>query len=75
LRWLSTQPGTVARLSRHDGSAEEQTELPEPVVRHFDETGYRGLLFGAAQLDDQGRVGLLLYEAAIPISSNCLTPR
>jgi len=61
--WLSTQTGTV-RLSRHDGS-EEQVELPEPVTRHFDETGYRGL-FSVPLVDDQGRVGLLLYESSDP---------
>jgi multidrug resistance efflux pump len=61
--WLSTQSGAV-RLSRHDGS-EEQGELPEPVTRHFDETGYRGL-FSVPLVDDQGRVGLLLYESSDP---------
>jgi RND family efflux transporter MFP subunit len=63
LRWLATQPGTV-QLSRHDGS-EGQVELPEPVTRHFDESGYRGL-FSLPLVDDQGRVGLLLYESSDP---------
>ena len=63
LRWLSTQPGTV-QLSRHDGS-QLQEELPEPVTRHFDESGNRGL-FSLPLVDDQGRVGLLLYESSDP---------
>jgi transcriptional regulator with GAF, ATPase, and Fis domain/multidrug resistance efflux pump len=63
LRWLATQPGTV-QLSRHDGS-EEQVELPEPVTRHFDGSGNRGL-FSLPLVDDQGRVGLLLYESSDP---------
>jgi GAF domain-containing protein/multidrug resistance efflux pump len=63
LRWLSTQPGTV-QLSRH-GGAEEQAGLPEPVTRHFDASGSRGL-FSLPLVDDQGRVGLLLYESSDP---------
>jgi len=63
LRWLATQPDTL-QLSRHDG-AEGQSELPEPVNRHFDESGNRGL-FSLPLVDDQGRVGLLLYESSDP---------
>jgi RND family efflux transporter MFP subunit len=63
LRWLSTQPGPV-QLSRHDGS-EEKAELSEPVTRHFDVTGFRGL-FSLPLVDEQGRVGLLLYESSDP---------
>jgi RND family efflux transporter MFP subunit len=63
LRWLSTQPETT-QLSRHDDS-EQAEELPEPVTRHFDATGYRGL-FSLPLVDDQGRVGLLLYESSDP---------
>jgi transcriptional regulator with GAF, ATPase, and Fis domain/multidrug resistance efflux pump len=63
LRWLATQPETL-HLSRHDGSP-DQAELPEPVTRHFEETGYRGL-FSLPLVDDQGRVGLLLYESSDP---------
>ncbi len=63
LRWLATQPETL-QLSRH-GGAEAQTELPEAVTRHFDESGNRGL-FSLPLVDDQGRVGLLLYESSDP---------
>jgi RND family efflux transporter MFP subunit len=63
LRWLATQPESL-QLSRHDGSP-DQAELPEPVARHFEESGYRGL-FSLPLVDDQGRVGLLLYESSEP---------
>jgi RND family efflux transporter MFP subunit len=63
LRWLATQPGAL-QLSRHDG-AEEQADLPEAVTRHFDASGNRGL-FSLPLVDDQGRVGLLLYESSDP---------
>jgi GAF domain-containing protein/biotin carboxyl carrier protein len=63
LRWLATQPETL-QLSRHDG-AEDQAEFPEAVTRHFDESGNRGL-FSLPLVDDQGRVGLLLYESSDP---------
>ncbi len=63
LRWLTTQSGPV-QLSRHDDS-EQQADLPAEVTRHFDESGYRGL-FSLPLVDDQGRVGLLLYESSDP---------
>jgi len=63
LRWLSTQPGVV-QLSLQEGS-DGQVELPEAVFRHFDLSGNRGL-FSLPLTDDQGRVGLLLYESSDP---------
>jgi GAF domain-containing protein len=64
LRWLSTQDGTVHLRSRGD-SATPAADLPEAVSRHFEATGY-GALYSLTLADDQGRVGVLLYEATDP---------
>jgi transcriptional regulator with GAF, ATPase, and Fis domain/multidrug resistance efflux pump len=58
LRWLSTQDGTL-HLRRN------AAELPDAVSRHFEATGY-GALYSLTLADDQGRVGILLYEATDP---------
>jgi multidrug resistance efflux pump/transcriptional regulator with GAF, ATPase, and Fis domain len=63
LRWLSVQPG---RLHLRRKAAPEATpELPSPVAAHFDATGYRAI-YSLPLADDQGRVGLLLYESSDP---------
>ena len=65
LRWLSAENDPL-HLSRYDeADAESQPELPGAVARHFEETGYRSL-FSLPLADDQGRVGLLLYESSVP---------
>ena len=61
LRWLSTQEGALHLRRREDG-AETADELPEAVAQHFEATGY-GALYSLTLADDQGRVGVLLYEA------------
>jgi len=62
LRWLATQDGAL-HLRRQKGT--EQADLPEAVARHFEATGY-GALYSLTLADDQGRVGVLLYEATDP---------
>jgi RND family efflux transporter MFP subunit len=64
LRWLATQDGAL-HLRRDDDAAKAATELPEAVSRHFETTGYRAL-YSLTLADDQGRVGVLLYEATDP---------
>jgi RND family efflux transporter MFP subunit len=61
LRWLTTQ--TAAIHLRQPG--EDAADLPEEVARHFAASGYRAL-YALPLADDQGRVGLLLYEAGDP---------
>jgi multidrug resistance efflux pump/transcriptional regulator with GAF, ATPase, and Fis domain len=63
LRWLALQPDLL-HLKQH-GEAGEQgnSDLPAPVLHHFTETGYRAL-YSLPLSDDQGRVGLLLYESS-----------
>ena len=62
VRWLSSQPDAL-HLRQREETAED--ELPAPVTKHFEATGYRAL-YALPLTDDQGRVGMLLYEAGDP---------
>lgn len=62
VRWLSGQPG-ILHLKRHED--DEEVRLPRAVLEHFEATGHRAL-YSTPLDDDQGRVGLLLYESADP---------
>ena len=62
VRWLGTQDEPLHL--RHRGDTAE-ADLPEPVTKHFAATGQRAL-FALPLRDDQGRVGLLLYESSDP---------
>jgi GAF domain-containing protein len=63
LVWLSTQPGRLHL--RQTGDEEESAALPAPVLGHFEATTYRAI-YSLPLEDDQGRVGLLLYESSDP---------
>jgi len=61
LHWLSSQEGP-----RHIRQGEQtDSDLPSEVARHFEATGYHAL-YSLPLTDDQGRVGLLLYESSDP---------
>jgi GAF domain-containing protein len=65
LQWLSTYDRPL--LIRQHG---EQPETDDPQVhsalaRHFEASGYRAV-YALPLADDQGRVGLLLYESSDP---------
>jgi RND family efflux transporter MFP subunit len=62
LRWLSTQQEPLHHRQREDEAGED---LPAAVARHFASTGYRAL-YALPLSDDQGRVGVLIYEAGDP---------
>jgi multidrug resistance efflux pump len=64
VQWLSTQPDSL-HLRWHDESNEEKAALPAAVSHHFEKSGYRAL-YSLPLNDDQGRVGLLLYESSQP---------
>jgi transcriptional regulator with GAF, ATPase, and Fis domain len=64
VQWLATQPDSL-HLRWHDESEEEKAALPAAVSHHFEESGYRAL-YSLPLKDDQGRVGLLLYESGQP---------
>jgi transcriptional regulator with GAF, ATPase, and Fis domain/biotin carboxyl carrier protein len=61
VRWLTAQTATL-HLRQVD---DDISELPEPVARHFASTDFRAL-YALPLIDDQGRVGMLLYEAGDP---------
>jgi RND family efflux transporter MFP subunit len=61
--WLSSQPDSLHLCQRDE--PDNDAELPEAVARHYEVTGYRAL-YSLPLVDDQGRVGLLLYESANP---------
>ncbi|MGB6974815.1 MAG: efflux RND transporter periplasmic adaptor subunit [Terracidiphilus sp.] len=63
LGWLAMQPNVIY-LKLQKGEKRE-FELPRIVLQHFELTGNRGL-YSCPLYDDQGRVGLLLYEAVNP---------
>jgi multidrug resistance efflux pump len=63
LRWLSAQPGLLHLRQRED--SEETESLPPEIAAHFEASGYRAL-YSLPLNDDQGRVGLLLYESSDP---------
>ena len=65
MRWLSSQPDSLHLHQREESGAEANADLPSPVALHFEQTGYRSL-YSLPLTDDQGRVGLLLYESSEP---------
>lgn len=62
VRWLSSQ--TEPLHLRQPGES-VPPDLPADVARHFEASGYRAL-YSLPLSDDQGRVGLLLYESSDP---------
>jgi len=65
VRWLSSQPDGL-NISWHEGAeSDEGADLAPEVRHHFDETGYRAL-YSLPLSDDQGRVGVLIYESSDP---------
>ncbi len=62
IRWLSSQTEPL-HLRQADDSA--PSDLPADVARNFEASGYRAL-YSLPLMDDQGRVGLLLYESSDP---------
>lgn len=65
VRWLSSQPEALHLRWHEDAGPEESAALPREVLRHFEDTGYRAL-YSLPLNDDQGRVGLLVYESSQP---------
>lgn len=61
VRWLSAQAGEMHLRQQDDSAA--NAALPDEVWRHFEVTGHRAL-YALPLIDDQGRVGLLVYESS-----------
>jgi RND family efflux transporter MFP subunit len=65
MRWLSSQFELQHLRMREDAGESENPDLPEPVLRHFEQTGAHAL-YALPLTDDQGRVGMLVYESSDP---------
>lgn len=65
MRWLSSQDELMHFRRNVEADSSDTDELPETIALYFDETGCRGL-FVLPLKDDQGRVGLLMYESSQP---------
>jgi len=63
VRWLAAQPDPLHLKQTEEVGEGVEIDLPAAVVHHFAETGYRAL-YSLPLTDDQGRVGLLLYESS-----------
>ncbi|MFZ0305027.1 MAG: GAF domain-containing protein [Terracidiphilus sp.] len=63
--WLSSEPDAL-NISWHEGSENDESSDLAPQVRsHFEQTGYRSL-YSLPLNDDQGRVGVLIFESSDP---------
>lgn len=65
MQWLSSQSELVHLCMREDSNTEGKAALPPVIAQYFDETGFRAL-YALPLNDDQGRVGVLLYESSDP---------
>ena len=65
MNWLSSQSEPLHLRQHEIHAADAKTELPPEVAHYFSETGSRAL-YTVPLLDDQGRVGLMLYESSEP---------
>ena len=63
VNWLSSQPDALDLRWQEETDSDQSSGLPPEVLRHFEETGYRGL-YALPLNDDQGRVGMLIYESS-----------
>ncbi len=65
VHWLSSQPDSLHLQQHEEAEGESNSDLPADVLRHFSQSGARAL-YSLPLTDDQGRVGLLLYESSDP---------
>jgi GAF domain-containing protein len=65
LQWLSTYDRQLLIRQHEEEPETEDVQVRTVIARHFEASGYRAL-FALPLSDDQGRVGLLLYESTDP---------
>jgi GAF domain-containing protein len=65
LQWLSTYDRQLLIRQHEEEPETEDAQVRAVIARHFEASGYRAL-FALPLSDDQGRVGLLLYESTDP---------
>ena len=65
LQWLSSYDRQLLIRQHEEEPETEDAKVRAAVGKHFEATGYRAL-FALPLSDDQGRVGMLLYESSDP---------
>lgn len=65
VRWLSSQLDALHLAWHETPESDESASLEPEVLHHFQETGYRAL-YSLPLNDDQGRVGVLIFESSDP---------
>ena len=63
VNWLSSHSDPLDLRWQEETDSDQRAGLPPEVLRHFEEAGYRGL-YALPLNDDQGRVGMLIYESS-----------
>ena len=65
VNWLSSEPDALNISWREGSESDESADMAPEVRHHFEETGYRAL-YSLPLNDDQGRVGVLIFESSDP---------
>lgn len=65
VQWLSLHSQQLLVRQHGDSPEHDDPEISSAIGKYFEESGYRAL-FTLPLIDDQGRVGLLLYESSDP---------
>jgi GAF domain-containing protein len=65
LQWLSTYDRQLLVRQHEEEPETEDARVRAAIGKHFEASGYRAL-YALPLSDDQGRVGLLLYESSEP---------
>jgi multidrug resistance efflux pump/GAF domain-containing protein len=65
LQWLSSYDRQLLIRQHEEEPETEEAQVRAAIGKHFEASGYRAL-FALPLADDQGRVGLLLYESTDP---------
>ena len=62
LQWLSTQDKQLLIRQHEEEPETDDAQVRTAIAKHFEASGFRAL-YALPLADDQGRVGLLLYES------------
>ena len=65
LQWLSTYDRQLLIRQHGEEPETDEPQVQRAITKHFEASGYRAL-YALPLADDQGRVGLLLYESSDP---------
>ncbi len=65
LQWLSSYDRQLLIRQHEEAPETEEARVRDAVGKHFEASGYRAL-YALPLADDQGRVGMLLYESSDP---------